>query len=297
VLAFEDLLGTYYRGQGHLAGTVCSGFDTPNERLVLQPGGSFFFRTRWYADGGAEDLPENLLLMRDSPIEDQGAARLQNGHFLLDAEQPNGGAGAARVPRDFFPVRWGTRTYLVPPEEMLVFCDGVNRGEGEPRQTPRGRFYLREGDHEKPAQGLPRMPTRWDQYVLATPVCGKITGAAGEGRWRVNLGAQDGLRPGLELYAARQPLAVQEVCVVSVEEGQCVVQICDRAPPYAAGLREGDHGFACKEVAEPHCLYCWILKRIGRDTAKAWRRPRPSTNGSPAGPWACRCRLDSSGMQ
>jgi hypothetical protein len=53
----------------------------------------------------------------------------------------------------FIPIRWDERTYLVEDKGLVGFCD--NHFDSEPREYPRGLYYLRQGDWNLPAEGEP----------------------------------------------------------------------------------------------------------------------------------------------
>ena len=101
-----------------------------------------------------------------------------------------------------FPVNWGKRLYLVAPESMQGFCNDINMGI-EPRKKLGGPpdAFMREGDQDKPVEGLPGLPGKWKEYILAKPVHGKITKLKGQYSAEVDLGSADGLRKGMVLLA------------------------------------------------------------------------------------------------
>lgn len=57
--------------------------------------------------------------------------------------------------RTFRPLKWGRRTYLLPPEQIEEFCDAIIRG-AEPRNEVAGRFYLH--GHQVKAAGITELP-------------------------------------------------------------------------------------------------------------------------------------------
>ncbi len=94
----------------------------------------------------------------------EGLTRLVNDHLILAPDEPDAKpddpTGFGGTSTDFVPVRWGDRLYLVPAKYGEAFSNQVNRG-WEPRANAHGRFYLREGDWEKKATGLPNLPAEW----------------------------------------------------------------------------------------------------------------------------------------
>lgn len=64
--------------------------------------------------------------------------------------------------RTFRPLRWGARSYLIPPQRMQEFCDSIIRGD-EPRGEVAGRFYLL--GNEDRVDGTPELPQEWAAYL------------------------------------------------------------------------------------------------------------------------------------
>ncbi len=83
---------------------------------------------------------------------ESGYVHLLAGHYLL---LPAGNSPTSpRIERDFLPIRWKERLYLVPPDRMQEFCYAVTEGE-EPRAGGEmgERFLLRS-----PAPGFTASP-------------------------------------------------------------------------------------------------------------------------------------------
>lgn len=84
--------------------------------------------------------------------------------------------------------RWDTRMYLIPQGEFLFFCNLVNAGI-EPRTEMNSslgeyfsygghysiRLYLKDDGKAPIPRGLPEVPLEFRQYLLTTPITGKIT--------------------------------------------------------------------------------------------------------------------------
>src|SRR5206468_3737296 len=81
-----------------------------------------------------------------------GMARVE-GKFLVIAEAARPGKEGAR-PVPYLPIRWGGRHYLIARHELPAFSEAINAGE-EPRGGARGLFYLRSGEWNAEAAGLP----------------------------------------------------------------------------------------------------------------------------------------------
>lgn len=65
-----------------------------------------------------------------------------------------------------YPVQWGERHYLIPPEEMKDFCSDIDGGQ-EPRAASWGLHLLRRGDELLPATGKPRLPPQFQTMISA----------------------------------------------------------------------------------------------------------------------------------
>lgn len=99
-------------------------------------------------------------------------------------------------------VRWGDRTYLIEEGEFADFCNDVNAGS-EPREDSHGGVYERKGDESKQVTGLPEVPEAWRAWLFESPRKGHVVRAEGDSTWVIDLGAADGLRPGMQLFGGR----------------------------------------------------------------------------------------------
>ncbi|MBN2031238.1 hypothetical protein JW824_13470 [bacterium] len=57
-------------------------------------------------------------------------------------------------------VKWGKRTYLIPPDRIPKFCEAI-KNKMEPRYGMRGLFFLREGDNGIEVDGRPDLPIEY----------------------------------------------------------------------------------------------------------------------------------------
>lgn len=65
-------------------------------------------------------------------------------------------------------VKWGARTYLIPPVEIDRFHEQCRTGV-EPRRSPNGEYYLRYGDHRLNVRGEPTNAITLRYGKLSTP--------------------------------------------------------------------------------------------------------------------------------
>jgi hypothetical protein len=115
------------------AGGYVRAYTRRVESLWITPGG----RYRWVVrrDRGVTDVTEGRVVS-------------EGGRLALEADE---------TPPDLLPARWGDRLYLVEEDGTAGFRGDV-AGRSEPRDHPFGRHWLREGDWEAPAEGVPVWP-------------------------------------------------------------------------------------------------------------------------------------------
>lgn len=124
--------------------------------------------------------------------------------------------GLQGIADELLVVPWGERTYLVPADDVVGFCNAVNSGQ-EPRPSADfGGYLLRDGDGAKKVVGLPDVPSEFKPYLLAQPVKVEVIGVGdpegaddGSEDSRVTLkgGKNRGLLPGMELYAVQSSVS------------------------------------------------------------------------------------------
>lgn len=76
-------------------------------------------------------------------------------------------------PKEIFFIKWGTRHYLIPKENMIDFANAVNSGM-EPCERGACSFWLKDKDSEKKIRGLPPIPEEYQGYLLKNPIKTKI---------------------------------------------------------------------------------------------------------------------------
>ena len=196
---FDDLAGEYFFGDG--TGVNCT--------LKLQTPGTFSFV--WRGCLGTYG-------------QHNGKAAVEKGELHLTPGQPNSSRGFGGTPTEFVPVRWGKRMYLVAADEMAEFCGAINNG-GEPRKAAQGMFYLRQNDWEKTVTDAPAVPAVFEKFILEKPVHGKVTKRIGTYEAWANIGAKEGLFPGMTLTAEdADKMLYAAVRVVAVEPDHCRIK-------------------------------------------------------------------------
>jgi len=199
LIPFRELVGEYYFGDG--TGVNCT--------LKLAEHGTFAFQ--WNGCLGTYD-------------KNEGRAAIQNGILQIAPKKPSVREGFQGTPTEFFPIRWGSRTYLVATNEIVRFCSEVNQG-GEPRHGNWGQFYLRQDDWKKPVTGFPDVPDQWVKFLLSKPVKGKVTELINKREAWLDIGATEGVLEGMILTARDDAGVVfSQVRVEAVEKERCRIK-------------------------------------------------------------------------
>jgi hypothetical protein len=196
--------GYYYLGDG--LGVNCS--------LSVKPEGKFSFG--WRGCLGVYD-------------ENTGGAKVVGGRLILSPERPNVREGFRGTKTDFYVVRWSDRLYLIPEGDQQEFCNAVNQGQ-EPRSRSHGRFYLRRGDWDRKVTGLPSVPQEWAPMLLKKPLRGRVIEVLSGGRARVDLGADDGVWKGMELWTDTEGFGLVEVVEVGAKSSVIATKYPDMTP-------------------------------------------------------------------
>lgn len=146
--------------------------------------------------------------------------------------------GFANFPSHLLPVRWGERSYLVPPDQLLAFVNAINRGI-EPRERMHGGWYLRVADEERPVAGLPALPPEYLALIRAENVAFAVrdvvrlpdTGAKDlcQMHWRLTIdtNGDELLRVGTELEHAAPEGRYQTATIVELNPSTAVLESSD----------------------------------------------------------------------
>jgi hypothetical protein len=137
------------------AGTYERGPEYARERLCLAPGAGFQYTLR--SKFGARDWQHGA-------IEPEASLLRLRPQVLGIATSPI---------HEYQIVDWGPRRYLIEPELLDSFTNGVNlRRDGVPDRA--WSYYLRVGDEQKPVHGLPSLPEEFARHLLLSPFEGHI---------------------------------------------------------------------------------------------------------------------------
>ncbi len=193
--ALADLAGTY-----HQRAVRGSGWE-----LSILPDGRYS-RFHGYCTGTGD--------------RESGYVRLLAGHCILLPAGPSD--ASQQVERDFFPVRWQERRYLIPADRIQEFCDAiVEAKEPRPETAMAEHFLVRS-----PAalvDGIPELPEPWDAFLRQILVIGKVVNVMEKKRLRIDLGSADGIDIGDMLAVqCRYETRVRYVAVGSVQDRSSV---------------------------------------------------------------------------
>jgi hypothetical protein len=134
------------------------------------------------------------------------------------------------MPEELVPIAWEQRSYLVPSNEVLEFCNDMNSGFGG-----LGRWLQRSGDQKEPVSGLASVPAEYRGYLLKEPVAatiiaiGPVTtfpsehGRCEEATVILDAGKDKGLLKGMQMYVVEPECAPAVITVVEDHKSQAVM--------------------------------------------------------------------------
>jgi hypothetical protein len=148
--------------------------------------------------------------------QNYGDVTWKDGRLKLLPTLENDGRGFEWA-TEYFLIPWHDQYFLVPADEIIDFCNSVNRGgigfylrREEPTPTRMSPYVRRP----LVPTGIPNVPDEFKLYLLKEPVDGEITAVGetkeirknhGRSEWSiwqtavtVNKGSQDGMLPGIE---------------------------------------------------------------------------------------------------
>jgi hypothetical protein len=97
-----------------------------------------------------------------------------------------------------------------------------------------GVFYLREGDENKPANGMPPLPAGLLSNLLPAPVIGTVVEITGDGTVaKIDRGRADGLKEGMLLVPVVSTLYFEHYVIDSVTDHTAEVH-------FYRGIKVGD---------------------------------------------------------
>jgi hypothetical protein len=200
--------------------------------LSILPDGRYSFR--WSGCGG--------VYHRES-----GFVKRVGEHLVISAVDPI----KRRIPRVLLPVKWGRRTYLLPPEELGKFSEAIMKGDEPRNEYSTGYFYVKGG--AEPVGGLPELPQQWAIFLRKNVVTGTIVDESERGRAKINFGSADGISPESILTVQGWGLEhcfVQHLTLVAVNEHSSVVENVYPGE-YRTPLSVGDYVVGTRQTPSP----------------------------------------------
>jgi hypothetical protein len=89
---------------------------------------------------------------------ESGLVRHTGDYLVLTSAEPI----ERRIPRVFLPVKWGRRTYFIPPEELEKFSEAIMKGDEPRHEHAHGDFYVTPGGtrrrHARTARAMGNFP-------------------------------------------------------------------------------------------------------------------------------------------
>lgn len=188
-----------------------------NVSLILAPKSGFLFE--WHGCLGLYD-------------RNYGTVSVDKGMIHLAFTFPNKRKGFQGIAPEFILIAWGERKYLIPSDDIIGFCNGVNYGS-EPRKRMHGSHLLRIGDEQKEVEGFPDVPAEFKPYLLNHPIEAEIV-AIGQYKTRLsvsdwkfkdtpvvlNRGKSHGLLEGMRLHVVKPDNVFESVEIVKIEDEQ-----------------------------------------------------------------------------
>jgi hypothetical protein len=208
-------------------------------RAELRAGRRELWEGSFYATTGFRGLSTGWIVSRKagyvstSRLLDMGTVEATGDRITLVSDFPI--KPAKRKFTEYVVVPWGERVYLVQPRLLLSFCNDVNSGSMRSPGETRGLYLLRVKDWERKVSGLPKVPKKYQEYLLKKPISGTIVTVNGPREdvavlgdrvsrsglaVTLNVGKRAGVRTGMTFFAEREAdrydLNVFQIVVVSV---------------------------------------------------------------------------------
>lgn len=226
-LKSHEWAGEYYAGDG-------LGVNTS---VVIAPKSGYVFE--WHGCLGLYD-------------RNYGSVTWTNDQIRLSFTFANQRKGFQGIAPELIPISWGARRYLIPADDVVGFCNNINEGR-EPRNSSHGFYLLHQGDEKKMVTGFPKVPSKYQDYLLAKPIEATIiavspyTTRPSVVDWKfkdttvtIDVGARQGLRVGMELAVTKPQDTVESLRVTKVEETRSeavMIQVGEEEPGPKAGWR------------------------------------------------------------
>lgn len=184
-----------------------------NTYLTLAPKSGYVFE--WHGCLGLYD-------------RNYGPIQVTNNTVTLSFNFQNKRKGFEGIAPKLVQIQWGARSYLVPADDIIGFCNRVNQG-WEPRTSHGGFYLLRQGDEKLNMTDLPNVPAEYRAYLLHQPIeakiiaVGKYTTRPSIASWKfkdtpvtLDAGSIEGLKTGMELVITDENAHARDVKITKV---------------------------------------------------------------------------------
>lgn len=226
----DSVVGTY---------RLSPGIESSSEIIIVKKGNNYEHRYAFSTDDGGRFAASGPVRLVGERIDLVMNHIDQNRDFTVDGKRTFAEVSVL----SFFLVHWGTRTYLIPEDKLVEFCNKWNL-RSKPRSSLIDRFYMqaRVAGPGGVLSTAPELPQHVKKLVLGKPIHGKVLSIE-NGRARINLGDQDQVCKDMLLYCEPDESRKTELLkkgkdeyerhcmllkVVEVTRTECVVEIDQR---------------------------------------------------------------------
>ncbi|MDR2981031.1 MAG: hypothetical protein LBV12_02150 [Puniceicoccales bacterium] len=198
-----------------------------------------------------------------------GKVQWENDHIelfiiFLIQEKPS-----QELDSKLYPIQWGERHYLIPPSQMVDFCNDVSAGR-ERHYGFSSTYLLKCGDEKKQVSGLPDVPEQFRSYLLSTPINATITAVeppallpsgstylnGAEHNFKrtvvtLDVGSDQRLLVGMELRAIMSDLCVFKISKVETGKAEAVIfQLDEKDPDPQIGWKLSTNPYYAQATSE-----------------------------------------------
>lgn len=223
----DRVVGTY---------KLSPGIESSSEIIIVKKGDKYEHSYAFATDDGGRFAATGPVRFVGERIDLVMKTIDQNRDFTVDGKRTFAEVGVL----SFFLVHWDTKTYLIPEDKLVQFCNKLNL-RSKPKPSLIDRFDMRDRVAEPGGvlSTAPELPQHVKKLVLSKPIHGKVLSIE-DGRARINLGEQDQVCKDMLLYCEPDESGKTELLkkskdkyeshcvllkVVEVSKTECVVEI------------------------------------------------------------------------
>lgn len=227
-ISLRDIIGEYSKSYDKGGDTIEFKADGTFQSVRTNDTNKFFYAGTYKFDGKVLDLTYDSKAYKVTDVTEE-----------FEDEFAKNNSSSKLISGIYVPVRWGERMYLI--DSLRHFCTAVNLGL-EPLDkelkvvlmfTGNNNLaynYLRKGDENKTANGLPEVSEEYKSYLLAKPLVGKILEIKREDNTtmaQINLGRRDGIKEKMRLISNQKTnnTLLPNLIVETVEEDTAWIRV------------------------------------------------------------------------